>query len=141
MHVLRPRSSRADELLDLLVDLPKSSSTWALIRCYILGLIAGLSPLSLAFFEAQQVMGREVKQKPTAGQKGKRRKSAKGSAATDMAPPRGKKAKTPRASAPGPPEKPTEQEVQETIAAVNRTILAEITALLCDESNAATVHF
>ena len=32
MHVLRPRSSRADELLDLLVDLPKSSSTWALIR-------------------------------------------------------------------------------------------------------------
>eukprot|EP01043_Picozoa_sp_COSAG02_P039801 COSAG02_NODE_3169_length_7237_cov_11.752592_2_plen_179_part_00 len=32
VHVLRPRSSRADELLDLLVDLPKSSSTWALIR-------------------------------------------------------------------------------------------------------------
>ena len=30
--MLRPRSSRADELLDLLVDLPKSSSTWALIR-------------------------------------------------------------------------------------------------------------
>ena len=32
MHVLRPKSPRAEELLDLLVDLPKSSSTWALIR-------------------------------------------------------------------------------------------------------------
>ena len=32
MHVLRPKSSRAEELLDLLVDLPKSSPTWALIR-------------------------------------------------------------------------------------------------------------
>ena len=32
MHVLRPKSSRAEELLSLPVDLPKSSSTWALIR-------------------------------------------------------------------------------------------------------------
>ena len=31
-HVLRPRSSRADELLDLPENQPKSSSTWALIR-------------------------------------------------------------------------------------------------------------
>eukprot|EP01043_Picozoa_sp_COSAG02_P023985 COSAG02_NODE_1296_length_13393_cov_15.825109_13_plen_157_part_00 len=30
--MLRPKSSRAEELLDLPVDLPKSSSTWALIR-------------------------------------------------------------------------------------------------------------
>ena len=32
VHVLRPKSYRAEELLDLPIDLPKSSSTWALFR-------------------------------------------------------------------------------------------------------------
>ena len=41
--------------------------------------------------------------------------------------------------APGPIEKPTEQEIQERNATINRTLLAEITTLLCDECDGANV--